>query len=269
MWSGLAPARRRLLIGALGSIVVAVLAATLAVMLDRGPKAPTRTNGQDVVGPVLLVPGYGGSTRALESLAGFLRGAGRTAIVVSLPGDGTGDLDQQAATLARAVSAARSQTGATTVDVVGYSAGGVVARLWARYHGGAAVARRIVTLGSPQHGTDLASLAGSLAPGGCPTACEQLATDSPLLDRLNTGDETPTGPTFVSIWTADDQTVVPPDSARLAGALNMSVQSVCASAQVSHGDLPTDPLVTQMVRVELSPGDPMPLTSADCARLSS
>jgi triacylglycerol esterase/lipase EstA (alpha/beta hydrolase family) len=155
------------------------------------------------------------------------------------------------------------------VDIVGYSAGGVVARLWARDHGGASVARRIVTLGSPQHGTDLASLAGSLAPGGCPVACQQLATDSTLLDRLNTGNETPIGPTFVSIWTVDDQTVVPPDSARLAGALNLSVQSVCASAQVSHGDLPTDPLVTQMVRVELSPGEPAPLTSADCARLSS
>lgn len=269
MWSGLAPARRRLLLGALGLVVVATLAATLAVVLDRGPKAPTRTNPQDVVGPVLLVPGYGGSTGSLESLADLLRGAGRTAIVVSLPGDGTGDLDQQAAALARAVRAARSQTGAATVDIVGYSAGGVVARLWARDHGGAAVARRIVTLGSPQHGTDLASLAGSLAPGGCPVACQQLATDSPLLDRLNTGDETPTGPTFVSIWTADDQTVVPPDSARLTGALNLSVQSVCASAQVSHGDLPTDPLVTQIVRVELSPGEPVPLTSADCARLSS
>jgi triacylglycerol lipase len=269
VWSGLAPARRRLLIGALGLIVVATLAATLAVVLDHGPKAPTRTNPQNVVGPVLLVPGYGGSTDALESLADFLRSTGRTANVVSLPGDGTGDLDQQAAALARTVSAARSRTDATTVDIVGYSAGGVVARLWARDHGGASVARRIVTLGSPQHGTDLASLAGSLAPGGCPVACQQLATDSTLLDRLNTGNETPIGPTFVSIWTADDRTVVPPDSARLAGALNMSVQSVCASAQVSHGDLPTDALVTHMVRVELSPGEPVPLTSADCARLSS
>ena len=67
---------------------MATLAATLAVVLDRGPKAPTRTNPQDVVGPVLLVPGYGGSTGSLESLADLLRGAGRTAIVVSLPGDG-------------------------------------------------------------------------------------------------------------------------------------------------------------------------------------
>ncbi len=269
MWSGLAPARRRLLLGVLGLVVAATVAATLAVLLDRGPKAPTRTNPQDVVGPVLLVPGYGGSTRALASLADVLHGAGRTAIVVSLPGDGTGDLDQQAAAVARAVDSARSQTGAATVDIVGYSAGGVVARLWVRDHGGAAVARRIVTLGAPQHGTDLASLAGSLAPGGCPVACQQLATDSPLLDRLNTGDETPTGPTFVSIWTTDDKTVLPPDSARLAGALNLSVQSVCASAHVSHGDLPTDPLVVQIVRAELAAGQPVPLTSADCGRLSS
>jgi triacylglycerol esterase/lipase EstA (alpha/beta hydrolase family) len=258
-----------LLIGLLGLVVVGAVAATLAAVLDRGSRSPTRTNSQDTVGPVLLVPGYGGSTRALEPLAGVLRGAGRAATVVSLPADGTGDLDQQAAALGRAVDSVRSRTGAATVDIVGYSAGGVVARLWARDHGGAAKARRIVTLGAPQHGTDLASLAGTLAPGGCPVACRQLAMDSPLLDRLNTGHETPTGPTFVSIWTTDDQTVLPPDSARLAGALNMTVQSVCAATHVSHGDLPADPLVTQMVRVELSAGQPVALTSADCARLSS
>ena len=107
-------------------IVAATLAATLAVVLGRGPKAPTRTNLQDVVGPVLLVPGYGGSTGSLESLAGCTAWCRPDGDVVGLPGDGTGDLDQQAAALARAVRAARSQTGAATVDIVGYSAGGVV-----------------------------------------------------------------------------------------------------------------------------------------------
>jgi hypothetical protein len=98
--------------------------------------------------------------------------------------------------------------------------------------------------------------------------CAQLATNSALLARLNTGDETPDGPTWVSIWTTQDQTVTPPDSARLAGALNLPVQSVCAQAQVSHGDLPRAPLVQQMVLAELRAGPPVPLGAADCARLS-
>ena len=54
---------------------------------------------------------------------------------------------------------------------------------------------------------------------------------------------------------------------RLDGALNMTVQSVCADARVGHGGLPSDPLVQAMVVTELGAGDPVPLTSADCARL--
>jgi hypothetical protein len=72
---------------------------------------------------------------------------------------------------------------------MGYSAGGV-ARLWVRDEGGAAVARRVLTLGSPQHGTSQAALGAGLA-GGCPTACQQLVPDSDLLRRLNAGGRDP------------------------------------------------------------------------------
>ncbi|HYO34882.1 MAG TPA: lipase, partial [Geodermatophilus sp.] len=146
------------------------------------------------------------------------------------------------------------------------SAGGVVARLWVA-GGGAGVARRVVTLGSPHHGTTLADLAAQVAPGRCPEACRQLAPGSTLLAELNAGDETPAGPTWVSIWTARDETVTPPESARLDGALELEVQSVCAGAQVGHGGLPRDPLVQAMVVAQLAPGDPVPLGPADCARL--
>jgi triacylglycerol esterase/lipase EstA (alpha/beta hydrolase family) len=165
------------------------------------------------------------------------------------------------------VDAVLARTGAASVDVVGYSAGGLVARLWAA-RGGDAVARRVVTLGSPHHGTSLADLAGDVAPSQCPVACQQMATGSDLLARLNARDETPHGATWVSIWTEQDQTVTPPDSARLAGALNLSVQSVCRDTQVGHGDLPRNPLVQQMVLTELGAGDPVPLGPADCPRLS-
>ncbi|SNS07187.1 Triacylglycerol esterase/lipase EstA, alpha/beta hydrolase fold [Geodermatophilus saharensis] len=267
MLAGLAPARRRLLLVLLALVVAAAVAATGLLLAGRGEDAaPAAPVSQEEPGPVLLVPGYGGGTGSLTSLGDRLTAEGRDATVVTLPGDGTGDLAAAADALGEAVDAALARTGAGSVDVVGYSAGGVVARLWAA-DGGAGVARRVVTLGSPHHGTTLADLALTLAPGQCPDACRQLATDSELLAALNAGDETPDGPTWVSIWTAQDETVTPPESARLDGALGLAVQSVCSGAQVGHGDLPRDPLVQAMVLAELAPGDPVPLGPADCARL--
>ena len=259
--ASLAPARRRLLLGVLGLAVVAAVAGVVVALANGG--GTRRAVAQNLPGPVLLVPGYGGSTASLSTLAGALRNAGKNVSVVSLPGDGTGDLRAQAQTLGQAVNAALARTHAASVDVVGYSAGGVVARLWVRDYGGAAVARRVVTLGSPQHGTRLAEL-GSLLPALCPTACLQLAPDSDLLASLNRGDETPAGPQFFSIWTTDDDVVTPPDSARLTGAVNVTVQSVCAAADVSHGDLPRDRIVQAMVAADLVAGPPVSPTAADC-----
>ena len=267
MFSALAPARRRLVLTVLAAVVVVVLAAAYLVT-----RQATRTRftpvAQDQPGPVLLVPGYGGSTAGLVRLAASLTAAGRDARVVSLPDAGVGDLAAAARALGRAADAALRQTGKPSVDVVGYSAGGVTARLWVRDDGGAAKARRVITLGSPQHGTEVAAL-GSVLPGGCPVACQQLAPGSPLLGALNAGDETPRGPVFVSVWSSVDEVVVPPDSARLAGAVNVIAQDVCAASTVTHGNLPTDPLITAIVLAELDGPSTVSLGRADCGRLSS
>lgn len=268
MLSSLAPVRRRLLLGVLAAVLAGVLVAA-ALVLTRGSDAPTdaRDVAQDRPGPVLLVPGYGGSTAALDVLAGRLRAAGRDATVLRLPGDGTGPLPDQARVLDRAARSALA-AGAPSVDVVGYSAGGVVARLWAADEGGAGVARRIVTLGAPHHGTTLASLGASLLPDQCPTACQQLVPTSDLLRGLN-ADETPDGPLWVSVWTTEDQVVTPPESARLDGALNVPVQSVCADGRPTHAQLPTDPVVQGLVLDALGAAPPAVPTPADCTRLRS
>ncbi len=266
MLSALPPVRRRLLLGTVAALLAGVLVAVVLVVTGRDPGDPLAAPvPQDQPGPVLLVPGYGGSTAALEVLAGRLRAAGRDARVVRMPGDGTGDLAEQAAALERAAEA-EIDRGAPSVDVVGYSAGGVVARLWAADEGGRSVARRVVTLGAPHHGSGVAALAGSLAPGRCPAACRQLVPDSALLARLNT-DETPDGPAWVSVWTTQDQIVTPPESARLDGAVNIPVQDVCADAVVGHGELPTDRLVQGLVLAALAPAPVSAPTPADCSRL--
>jgi triacylglycerol esterase/lipase EstA (alpha/beta hydrolase family) len=266
--AGLAPARRRLILAVLALVAAGlVIAGTLVFTRTTGTARTTTPAAQLRPGPVLLVPGYGGATGGLHALADRLSAAGRDATVVALPGNGTGDLGASANALGVAVSAALARTGDRSVDLVGYSAGGIVVRLWVA-DGHADVVRRVVTLGSPHHGTSLADLAASVAPAQCPLACAQLTTNSAVLARLNAGDETPAGPTWVSIWTTQDTTVTPPDSARLAGALNLPVQSVCGRAQITHGDLPTAPLVQQMVLSELGAGPPAALGAADCASLS-
>jgi pimeloyl-ACP methyl ester carboxylesterase len=227
---------------ALAAALALVLAVLVVVRVTR-PAGPERVAAQDRPGPVLLVPGYGGGIGSLRLLAARLQDAGRDAEIVPALGNGQGDLVEQARALSRAAER-RIAAGAPSVDVVGYSAGGVVARIWAADLGGDALARRIVTLGSPHHGTEVARLGAALAPQDCPEACRQLVPDSDLLSGLPR--DVP-GPRWVSLWTADDETVTPPASARLDDAVNVELQQVCPGVRVEHGQLPGDPLVQGLV----------------------
>ena len=246
--------------------VITLVSAVLAAFLVVGhltSSTPQRRQGvaQDLPGRVLLVPGYGGSTTGLEVLAAKLTAVGRQVAVIGLPGDGTGDLRDSARVLDAAT------VGATSVDVVGYSAGGVTVRYWAKRLGGAKLARRIVTLGSPHHGTSLAALGTVFASGSCPVACMQLVPESPLLKDLNNGDETPDGPMWLSLWTSQDETVTPPTSARLDGATDVALQDICPGITVSHSDLPSNALVDGIVLQALGVG---PIAQpSDCATLTA
>jgi triacylglycerol lipase len=259
--SRLSPARRRFALLLAGAVVLAVVVGVAATAL-RARVAPV---AQGEPGPVLLVSGYGGSTRSLEPLRTALERSGRDVVVVPAVGGGTGDLRDQAEELDRQADAAMRRSGAGSVDVVGYSAGGVVARVWVRELGGASVARRVLTIGSPQHGTDVAALAAGVA--RCPVACLQLAPDSDLLRALNARDETPPGPVFVAVWSEADELVVPVDSARLDGALDLTVQSVCPGARTAHGDLPEDPVVQALLRTALGSAAPRPPQDVSCGRV--
>jgi triacylglycerol lipase len=261
--AGLSPARRRLVGGVLAVAVASAVAVTAAIV-QHGRSAAVHPVPQRELGPVVLVPGYHGSTRSLEPMRESLRAAGRDVTVLRLIGDGTGDLAAQARRLRSVVNGLLVRTGANSVDVVGYSAGGVVARLWVRDDGGANQARRVVTLGTPNHGTDVSVIAVSGVPGRCPLGCQQLVPDSDLLRALNARDETPTGPRIVSIWSTSDEIVTPPDTARLEGARNITVQSVCPASTDKHADLPRDPVVLGMIKAALGTSTPKPPAGVRC-----
>ena len=126
--------------------------------------------------------------------------------------------------------------------------------------------RRVITLGAPLHGSQLAALGASLGTGACPPACQQLVPGSLLLADLDRM-PLPAGLPWLSLWTANDETVTPPDSARLSGATNVEVQAVCRDETVPHGSLPTDPLVTGIVLRALAATPPAAPTDTDCAAL--
>lgn len=247
-------------------VVVAVAVGAGVVLAQRGDAPRSGTPAQDRPGPVLLVPGYGGSQAALDRLAARIRQeTGREADVLTLPGDGTGDLQAQVGVLADAVEQAYER-GAPSVDVIGYSAGGVVTRLWVARDGGEHQARRVVTLGAPLHGTSLATAGGVLVPGACPAACRQLAPGSALMRELD-AQPLPPGLPWLSIWTERDEVVTPPDSARLDGAVNVPLQQLCPGDTAAHGDLPTDPEAEALVLRALGTN---PVTvPAGCTALSS
>ena len=259
--TGLSPRRRAFFAGV--TLIVVALAATggLRLGLAAGRTEPVATSARS---DVLLVPGYGGSTSGLSQLAARIRRTGRRATVVSLPGGGTGDLRAQAKVLNGYVNQALT-AGSGPVTVIGYSAGGVVTWLWdVDYHATSRV-RRVITLGSPLHGASLAALGTAFDPSECPVACQQLAPGSSLLTALQ---RAPVHrPPWLSLWTTGDQVVQPPDSARLAGAVNVPLQSVCAGIEVSHGQLPISPLVTGIVLTALREPRPAIPASAQCHSL--
>jgi pimeloyl-ACP methyl ester carboxylesterase len=259
-WTGLSP-RRRVLLGAAGLLAAAV-GIVAGVLGSRGEPEPVAGRP----GAVLLVPGYGGSTAALDQLAVRIRATGRTVTVMPLAGDGTGDLTVQARVLDGYVNQAIG-AGSGPVTVIGYSAGGVVAWLWYVDYGGAARAGEIITLGSPLHGASIAAVGTGFDPGECPVACQQLAPGSALLTRLQ--QSAVARPPWLSLWSTDDQTVQPPDSARLPGAVNVPLQSVCPGADIQHSQLPTAPLVIGLVLRALASNNVTAPALGDCAAMQS
>jgi triacylglycerol lipase len=264
-WLGRLSPRRRIFAAGLAALLTAVVIIVLVSVVlagqDSSAGQPVGYPAQDRPGPVLLVPGYGGNTNSLAILARRIRATGRQATVLQLPGNGKGSLFGDASVLNAAVIRAL-RAGAPSVDVIGYSAGGVTTLLWLRQDGGAHEARRVVTLGSPFHGAQLAADGAAFLPSACPAACRQLVPGSSLLSQLAAG-ITRQRPSWLSLWSIDDKTVDPPDSARLAGAVNLPIQSLCPAQQISHSQLPTNPAVTAMVLQAIGTG-PVHPTAADC-----
>ena len=129
-----------------------------------------------------------------------------------------GSIDHFARQLAGRVDEACHAAGTGKAIIVAHSMGGLVARAWIARLGGAARVARLVTLGSPHHGSALARgfparWAAELQRGS--DWLQQLAADG-----ARAGVDVP----VTSIYSRADEFIAPQESARLEGARNIALE---------------------------------------------
>jgi len=184
--------------------------------------------------PVLLLHGYGCNSGYWYHLLRRLDSARISHATVDLS-PVTGDIDAYAAQVDAAAAALCVASGATQLVVVAHSMGGLVARAWLRSAGAEGQARlaRLITLGSPHHGTVLANLGVGINAAQMRRARSGEASD--WLRALAAAESAATRARIVSLWTHHDNIVSPQTSSCLEGARNIAFAGIGHVALGSNG----------------------------------
>jgi len=181
-----------------------------------GPDRLTKTPGSRL--PLLLIHGYQCNRGFWFWLRPRLEAAGRTVATHSME-PVYADIDHYAEGIARRIDEVLAATGAPRVILVGHSMGGLASRAYLRRHGRDKVGR-LITLGSPHHGSRLACL-------GLGTNARQMCIGSQWLSALGVPGAVPLPPGSVSIYSCHDNYVVPQQAgSTLEGAANVAISGV-------------------------------------------
>jgi triacylglycerol esterase/lipase EstA (alpha/beta hydrolase family) len=180
-----------------------------------------------------------------------------------------GDIRASAAQLASEVSDVLAQTGASKVDIVGWSQGGMMPRYYINDLGGAAKVNMLVGFAPANYGTTLDGLTYIVADLGllgldaallsitC-EACAQETQGSAFLASLNQ-DPTQPGVDYVDIETADDEGVTPYTNAFLPAGpnvQNITLQNQCPQDSSDHLSIVYDSNALQDMINALGPDEP-------------
>lgn len=186
-------------------------------------RARTRIHSDTAHPPVLLLHGYGCNSGYWASLAPMLDDARISHATLDLE-PLTGDIDRYAERIEAAARQLCAQAGAPQVVVVAHSMGGLAARAWMRVHGARRVAR-LVTLGTPHHGTCLAAFGIGINAG----QMRRLGVAGPECAWLSAlaRDEGPAARARItSIYSHHDNIIAPQTSSELPGARNLGFGGV-------------------------------------------
>jgi triacylglycerol esterase/lipase EstA (alpha/beta hydrolase family) len=180
-----------------------------------------------------------------------------------------GEIGQSAKQLAAFVQQVLQSTGATQVDIVGWSQGGMMPREYLKFDGGGPYVHDLVGLAPSNHGTTIDGLFDLINAGrllglpatttlvGCP-ACTEQEAGSPFLTQLNAGGDTVPGVTYTVIESKLDEVVTPYTSTFLTGpdVTNIVLQNQCPLDLSDHLAMPYDSNALQDVLNALGPDSP-------------
>jgi len=207
------------------------------------PRAP-------VAHPVLLVHGVLVNDGVWFTMRRRLARAGVAGVYTANYGPPYESIDHFAQQLRARIDAVCSATGAARVTLLCHSMGGLVARTCLRDTGPARI-ERIITLGTPHHGSVLAWMYF----GRC---LAQMRPGNAWLAKLNRDEgDVPPVP-LVSIWSRHDNLVVPQTSGELGGVENVPVLGV------GHNALLEDRRVAELALGRITSGVVTP--SVDLSR---
>lgn len=258
------------------------LAGVAAALADPSAAPPGANNwsckpGGEHPYPVVLVHGTGADMADdFSALSPLLADNGYCVFAANFGGapgsllQGYEDIAQSAGQLSAFVNQVLAATGASQVDMVGHSQGGMLPRYYLKFLGGAATVHTLVGLAPSNHGTSLDGIAtletqlAMLIPGissvlstACQACAEQIA-GSAFMNKLNAGGDTVPGPTYTVIETRNDEIVTPYTSAFLTGpaVTNILLQNVCPLDQTDHIGIADDTVALHLVLNALDPAHP-------------
>jgi triacylglycerol lipase len=183
--------------------------------------------------PVLLVHGYVCNRGFMLPLRRYLAEHGVNAYSHNLEPVYAG-IDSYADGLARRIEEICAATGADQLVILAHSMGGLAARAYLRRHGARRVAK-LITLGTPHQGTVTARIAAG-------QNGRQMVPGNAWLKQLN--EETP-GVPVVSVFSHQDNVVVPQESAALAGAKIVSLSGI------GHVSMPFSRQIRELALAEI------------------
>jgi triacylglycerol lipase len=190
--------------------------------------------------PVLLIHGYGCNSGYWHSMSKALLKANITHHAVDLE-PVIGGIDEYIPMIHHAVETLRRETGQVKVVIVAHSMGGLASRAYLRDHGSKHIAK-LVTLGTPHHGTGLAHFGVGLNTRQMRwTVTEQEGLASEWLRALKASEDPAVYRMIVSIYSHHDNIISPQTSSLLPGARNIELNGI------GHVALGFDPEVQAMV----------------------
>lgn len=191
--------------------------------------------------PVLLIHGFLGTRGSMFVLEQRLISDGFDVISLNLGVVNTRDIRTSALLIHKKVEQiverlasqhpSHDRRAMRRIDIVGHSMGGLIGLYYVKRLGGASMVRRLVQLGTPNHGTWMALL-GVATLGLWSSSSWQLLPGSPFLSELQTG-PLPNQTEVYSIC-AERDWVCPPDATQIEGAHTIRVPLGHASLVVSE-----------------------------------